>query len=190
MGNQGYGPESAVLEAGDVEIGAVEIKNATDDTRAVVGAASGVDSTTVSLAVADGNLHDSLGAVGAASDADGVVHGQLRYLAEALAALVADMAQVTDQTFNATKLVDQLALTTSADKSAQLSAGRYRIVATADCYFLQADTDAGTDLATYANGHLLPAGVVDYITVTGATDDYLAALVVSGTGVLTISGPF
>jgi hypothetical protein len=139
-----------------------------------------------------------LGAVGAASDVDGVLHGQLRYIGEGmaleaggnLAAIASDVAQVNNQSFTAAKLVDQLALTTSADTSAQLSAGRYRIATTADCYFLQADSDAGTDLATYADGHFLPAGAIDYITVTGATDDYLAALVTTGTGVLTISGPF
>ena len=90
----------------------------------------------------------------------------------------------------ATALVDQLALTTSADKSAQLSAGVYRICSSADCYILQADTDADTDLATYADGHFLGAGIPEFITVSGATNDYLAALVVSGSGVLTISGPF
>jgi hypothetical protein len=107
-----------------------------------------------------------------------------------LAAAAADLAQMTDQSFTAAKLADQLALTTSADTSVQLSAGRYRICADASCYFLQADSDAGTDLATYADGHFLPIGGVEYITVTGATDDYLAALVTAGTGVLTISGPF
>jgi hypothetical protein len=73
---------SATLVAGDLQIGAVEIKDATTSARAVVGAASSAGSATVGLAVADGNLHDSLGAVGAAADPDGVLHGQLRSIAE------------------------------------------------------------------------------------------------------------
>lgn len=42
---------SVTLNAGDVEIGAVEIKNGTDDTRAVVGTASGIAEANNALAV-------------------------------------------------------------------------------------------------------------------------------------------
>ena len=44
------------LVAGDLEIGAVEIKNATSDVRAVVQAASSAGTAVVGLATADGNI--------------------------------------------------------------------------------------------------------------------------------------
>lgn len=197
MGYTKLGSGTVTLAAGDLEVGAVEVKNDADDTRAKVLTSSSAAGTTVGLAVADGNLHDSLGAVGAAADADGVLHGQLRYANDDLDTIAGDttsldgkVPDIAGQTFDATALVDQLALTTSADKSAQLSNGVYRIESDVDCYILQADTDAGTDLATYANGHFLAGGQPEWITVSGSTNDYLAALVVAGSGVLTISGPF
>ena len=70
------------LTTSDLQIGAVEIKNDSTDDRAKVQAASSTVDTTVALAVADGNLHTSLGAVGATADPDGVIHGQLRSIAE------------------------------------------------------------------------------------------------------------
>lgn len=84
------------LTTGDLEIGAVEIKNATDDTRAVVGAASSAAGASLALYTADGNLHDSLGAVGAAADPDGVIHGQLRSIAENTDALPAALGSAAD----------------------------------------------------------------------------------------------
>mgnify|MGYP001362313866 CR=1 FL=1 len=85
-----------ILTTGDLEIGAVEIKNATDDVRAVVQAASSAADTTVGLAVADGNLHTSLGAVGAAADPDGVLHAQLRSIAEGVDNLPTALGSAAD----------------------------------------------------------------------------------------------
>lgn len=45
------GGDSATLSSGDIQIGAVELKNGSDDTRAVVGAASGLSSASNALAV-------------------------------------------------------------------------------------------------------------------------------------------
>ena len=47
---------SNTLETGDVEIGAVEIKNASDDTRAVVGAGNSAAVDSNALYVADANV--------------------------------------------------------------------------------------------------------------------------------------
>src|SRR3990167_471268 len=47
---------TAIIETGDIEIGAVELKNATDDTRAKVGAGSGMVAGDNALAVADANV--------------------------------------------------------------------------------------------------------------------------------------
>lgn len=138
-------------------------------------------------------IDNVLGAIDDAAvttDASATITARLRGLVNLISALNAKTPDIAGQTFDATALVDQLALTTSADTSSQLSNGVYRICSTADCYILQADSDAGTDLATYANGHFLGAGLPEFIAVTGATNDYLAALVTVGTGVLTISGPF
>jgi hypothetical protein len=44
---------SVTLTTGDVEIGAIELKNATDDTRAKVGTISGIASTDAGVAVCD-----------------------------------------------------------------------------------------------------------------------------------------
>jgi len=98
----------ATLEVGDIEIGAVELKNSDSDVRANILAANTARTTaTVVLATQDvdsnGLVHDlgtgamavsqpitlatddtQYGAVGAASDVDGNVHGQLRYIGEAV----------------------------------------------------------------------------------------------------------
>jgi len=47
---------TAIIETGDIEIGAVELKNASDDTRAKVGAGSGMVAGDNALAVADANV--------------------------------------------------------------------------------------------------------------------------------------
>jgi hypothetical protein len=114
-----------------------------------------------------------------------------------LDALVEDSAGAMDHVYDATNAADALSLSTSADKSSQLSSGWYVISANATCYFLQADSDADTDLDTaiavgapYVGTHMLPLGSSRLIKVTGSTNDYLAAAVLSGSGVLTISGPF
>ena len=45
------GGESSTLVNSDIQIGAVEVKNGSDDTRAVVGAGSGLSSASNALAV-------------------------------------------------------------------------------------------------------------------------------------------
>lgn len=146
MTGQRHEPENQ-LEASDIEIGAVEIKDGTTDTRAIVNAANTARSTATNVLCvqpvdAEGHVADfsdlddarialqviddwdesdrakvnpisgqagiagntgtvsatttrvtvatddpQLGAVGAAADADGVLHGQLYYIANAIDAL-------------------------------------------------------------------------------------------------------
>lgn len=98
---------SATLTASDIQIGAVEIKNATTDDRANVSDAN--TARTIATHViptqhidATGKVPPAgevvgnakhvrddthFGAVGAAADVDGIVHGQLRYIGEAALAM-------------------------------------------------------------------------------------------------------
>lgn len=113
-----------------------------------------------------------------------------------LADIASYIASAMDQSFieNAGK---GLALSTSAAITAQLSNGWYLISADSTARFLQADSDADTDLdaaitagSPYDGTHLLPLGGARLIKVTGATNDYLAMVVLSGSGHATVSGPF
>ena len=71
---------NAVLSASDnIEIGNVDIKlNGT----AVSGGADDVDNGTLRVTIAGDDAH--FGAVGASSDADGVIHAQLRFLSDVI----------------------------------------------------------------------------------------------------------
>ena len=141
-------PRPVTLNAGDIEIGAVELKNATTDDRAdindantarttathvlavqgidaagnvldtaslatettandIYSEASDINTKTPSLgtAVMTGSVPTTLatddtqmGAVGAAADVDGNVHGQLRFIGEAVDGLEADIATIAGDT--------------------------------------------------------------------------------------------
>jgi hypothetical protein len=95
--------------------------------------------------------------------------------------------QALRQRFTETPI--QISLTTSASTAQQLSQGRYRIVSDEDCFILQGGSGIASTMSASGDGHLLPAGVVDYLTVDGALDEgrddtYLTGLVASGTATL------
>jgi hypothetical protein len=208
---------TVTLTGADIQIGATENKDGETDARGKVRATGsiaegdivvGVQAPVLGITTAAAVVTDAAGtlqqylrglvklfaaripaSLGSKADANALPVTQSTEDKAVLAAIAADIAQLNNQPHSAAKLVDALALTTTADESSQLSTGHYLIASDVDCYILQADSDAGTDLATYADGHLMLAGY-KLIQVTGATDDYLAALVRAGSGVLTISGPY
>src|SRR3990167_5132217 len=79
------------IETGDIEIGAVELKNATDDTRAKITALSGIVSSDVGLPVTDPISNAALGVTtGAAvvTDANGTIQQYLRGLVKLIVAKI------------------------------------------------------------------------------------------------------
>jgi len=164
---------AAVVTVSDVQIGAVELKNAADDTRAVVQAASSAADTTVGLAVADGNLHTSLGAVGATSDVDGVLHGQLRYAGEAVD-LLKTALKVRAVQPNLTVAPSSIAIDTTTAKVTGLTVGTtYAVYTSAPC-FVKVGADAVTAATTDA--YLEPGMVFAWAPTADNTDDGIAAI--------------
>lgn len=93
-------PTTATLTTGDIEIGAVELKNATDDTRAVVGAGTAITEANNALAIKDASI-------GLTTDTDAslTVIGRLKKI---LATLTDRTAKIrsTDGTNDETTLFD------------------------------------------------------------------------------------
>ena len=76
-------------------------------------------------------------------------------------------------------------LTTASNTSSQLSPGFYLLSATAGAWVRQ-----GASGVTATNGTpstYLPAGALIPISVVGASDDYVAGVLSTGTGTLSIS---
>jgi hypothetical protein len=164
------------LTTSDLQIGAVEIKNATTDDRAVVQAASSTADTTVALAVADGNLHTSLGAVGAAADAYGVLHGQLYYLNGKLDALATDMAKLEARIAQPNMLVapSSIAIDTTTARVTGLTVGTTYMVYTSAPCFIEVGPD-NVEAAT-TNTYIEPGMVFCWTPTADNTDDGIAAI--------------
>jgi hypothetical protein len=89
---------SLTLTSGDIEIGAVELKNATDDTRAKIAALSGLAASDVGLGVTDPVANAVLGVTTGTkviTDANGTLQQYLRGLIALLVAATADAAAST-----------------------------------------------------------------------------------------------
>lgn len=92
---------TVTIAPGDIEIGAIEVKNGTDDTRAKVGAASGLAESDNALAVKDPSLGVTTGAA-VITDAAGTVQQYLRGLVKLIAAkITVGVDQTTPGTTNA-----------------------------------------------------------------------------------------
>ncbi len=117
------------------------------------GTAAMAGATPVTLATDD----TQYGAVGAVADVDGNVHGQLRFIGEAVDTLEA----ATLPTEGTTVDVDFDASVASA---AVVAAGGVKLVATEDCYYVWG---AGPTAVVGAPSDFLPAGVVHIITSPG-----------------------
>ncbi len=183
------------LTAGDVEIGAVELKNATDDTRAKIGA-------TAAIAEGDnvvGVQAPVLGATaGAALDADGpgtLQQYQRGLLKAFLARIPSDPAKesgvlttingkITACNTGAVIVYSQqqlgvgavVAIGAASALSTQLAIGRYRMSGNGDCWFIQG-TNAVVAIANTAGHAFLGAGSIDEIVVTDiAANGYIACI--------------
>jgi hypothetical protein len=87
----GQSNANVAVTTGDIEIGAVELKNAVDDTRAKIGTVSGIATTDAGIAVTDPVANAALGTTAGAAvitDATGTVQQYLRGLVKLVAAKI------------------------------------------------------------------------------------------------------
>ena len=109
----------AVFEAGDIEIGAVELKNATDDTRAKVGPAATIaegDNTLGTHDPALGALADAADKAGGATSVLAKLRGAVQLLADLIAKLPATLGpQTAAGSVSVTPAVDNAALAFTPD---------------------------------------------------------------------------
>jgi hypothetical protein len=193
-------PATATLAAGDLEVGAVEIKNAATDDRAVVAATGSVAEGGLALAV----QAPVLGATtGAALDADGTgtiqqyLRGILKYILARLPALgpqtAATSMSVTPDSGNAawaasglakeSTLLGLLSLDLSAAggtplaydataKTAQLAAGKYALHSTTAC---NVRTGPQATVVATTSEYLLSANETILVTID-VTNDTISAI--------------
>ncbi len=88
----------------------------------------------------------------------------------------------------APRLLDSEVVTIGAASAAtpQLAVGTYRISATVDCWVRQGGSSVTSVAATDGSSYL-PGGQIDYITVTGSSDDYLAVIQATEAGSLSVT---
>jgi hypothetical protein len=186
------GSGTVTLSTGDVEIGAVEVKNASTDDRAAVKTASTVADTDKALAVADPNLDAKvpalgvaasaasspvvlasddahLGAVGAAPDADGVFHAQFYYLNGKVDLLNSRVAQPSMADAPSTISID----TSSAAVTGLTVGTKYMVYCTAPC-FIEVGPDAVA--AELTDTYIEPGMVFVWTPTANDTDDGIAAI--------------
>lgn len=125
------------LATGDVQIGAVEVKNAVDDTRAVVAAGTAVTEAGNTLAVKDPSVGVTTGAA-VTTDAVGTVQQYLRGLIKILATIwdstnnwLKVALQTTAMTVHATGSTAAPAANTVIADTGTLAAGKYDFISSA-----------------------------------------------------------
>lgn len=174
------------IETGDLEIGAVEMKNATTDDRAKVAASGSVAEGDVVIGVQAPVLGATTGAA-VVTDANGTLQQYLRGLVKLFVAedfatqttLAALLAAVNDYPTIATPTVLSVS-GTSAATGAAVSAGKYILTADIDICW----TTAASPTAVWQTSKFLPAGVPMPVTLPA---EKVAAITGGGAGKLYIS---
>jgi hypothetical protein len=199
----GSGSSPVTLTTGDLQIGAVEIKDEDSDDRAVVKTASTVADTDICLGVADPNLDAKVPALGAAAAAAAMPvtlatedAAKVPALGSAADAASVPVTQSTEDkavlaSLNAkeveldlTAAPTQVALTTTTARSSQLAVGRYIVKSDAPVFVRQGNVSSD---ATVTTDFKLEAGVCYVLNVTNTTNNgYLSGILGTGLGTMDI----
>lgn len=150
---------TATLTVGDIEIGAVELKNASTDDRAKVATTATIVEGDIAIAMHDPVLGATTGAA-ILWDTNGFIQQYLRGLIKMAAGRKLGTGG------------DVLDINADGDRSIQLSAGLWRLAPNRDIWYKQG-TIAVAAAKDTAESHYLAGGAIELIPVTGTNDDYV-----------------
>lgn len=191
------GPQ-VTIGAGDIQIGAVELKDATAATRAKIAATGSVAEGDAVLGVQAPVLGTTADAA-VTTDAAGTISAKLRGFVALLAALARGTGTSDANTLRVvlsddseagapqiaidwTEAPEEVSVSNATATSGQLAVGTYVVSCTCDVYIKR----GGAAVTAAVTDRKLFAGDTELLNVTGTDDDYVAAITDAATGTLQI----